>query len=177
MVIKLESREGFDFAVTIEPDDSCREPWKEEDGHGEVSEWRRQNYRGTYSKAPGELLLCEDHRSALFYDFAGACRKALAEGWNAPPYEVPGETPKQRAAKAARADFDRLRRYCAGDWCYTGVVVTCSRNGLELGRASLWGIESDSDSYLDECAAELAEEALDEAKEALASLCQCDKAA
>lgn len=175
MITNLESRDGFDFAVTIEPDYDSHEPWREEAGHGEVSEWRRQNYRGTYDKAPGELLLCEDHRSALFYDFAGACALALRGGWNAKPYDVPGETPKQRAAKAARADYERLRRYCAGDWCYVGVVVTASRDGVELGSASLWGLESDCDEdHLADCACELAEEALDEAKERLASLCQCD---
>lgn len=31
-----------------------------------------------------------------------------------------GETPKQRAAKAARADYERLRQYCTDLWIYVG---------------------------------------------------------
>ena len=67
-------------------------------------------------------------------------------------------------AKAALADYERLRRYCDGHWSYVGVIVTASRDGIELGHASLWGLESDAGDYLTDTANELADEALDEAK-------------
>ncbi|MBI1620074.1 hypothetical protein [Aquamicrobium zhengzhouense] len=62
------------------------------------------------------------------------------------------------AAAAARADFDRLRDWCRNEWTWCGVVVTAiDRDGEETGEtASLWGIESDADSYLWEVAEELA---------------------
>lgn len=64
-------------------------------------------------------------------------------------------TARQYAAGAAMADYDRLRAWCAGDWQYVGVIVTCSATGES---ESLWGIESDSDDYLEEVAKELAEQ-------------------
>lgn len=78
------------------------------------------------------------------------------------------------AAAAARSDFDRLRGWCNDSWHYVGVVVTCSRNGVELGSASLWGIESDARDYLQEVAHDLRDEALEEARATLANLCECD---
>lgn len=83
-------------------------------------------------------------------------------------------TPRQYAAAAAREDFERLRRFCTGDWGYCGVVVTVSRAGVELATASLWGIEDDATDYLDEVSEELANEALDEAKATLVELCDCE---
>lgn len=83
-------------------------------------------------------------------------------------------TARQYAAMAARQDFKRLRDWCNGDWHYCGVVVTASRNGIKLGNASLWGIESDCGDYLETVAQELAEEALAEAREILTDLCDCD---
>lgn len=150
-------RDGFTLRARIEHDEHTGAPWEEHDGHGPVSDWTRRD------KLPGELILCDDGRQKRFYDFAEACRIALRDGWNAAPYDVPEETPRQRAAKAARADYDRLRGWCEDQWNWCGVVVTASRAGVELGTASLWGIESDAGSYLVETANELAVEALAEA--------------
>lgn len=84
-------------------------------------------------------------------------------------------TPKAYAALAARQDYERLRKFLDGQWGYVGVVVTASREDVELGHASLWGIETDSDpSYFVEVAEELAEEAIEQAREMLAKLCDCD---
>lgn len=74
------------------------------------------------------------------------------------------------AANAARADYEYLRAWCNDDWHYVGVIVTASRNGIELGEASLWGIESSDSSYLLETANELADEALTDARAAIAAL-------
>jgi hypothetical protein len=72
-------------------------------------------------------------------------------------------TARQYAAAAATADFERLRGWCNDEWSYVGVIVTASRNGIELGSASLWRIESDDGEYLLETANELADEAISDA--------------
>lgn len=148
------------FRVTVEHDADHAEPWIEEDGHGPVSDWRRQNYAGRYDKAPGEILLHEDSRQARFYDFQTACRQALAEAWDAQPYNTGHETPRQQAAKAARADFESLRRWCAGEWSYVGVIVTLLDEDDEETEisASIWGISSEDDEHLTATAQELADE-------------------
>lgn len=150
-------RDGFTLRARIEHDSDTGAPWEEHDGHGPVSDWTRRD------KLPGELLLCYDGRQKRFYDFAEACRIARRDGWNAAPYQVEGETPRQRAARAALADFEHLRGWCNDSWNWCGVVVTAERAGVELGRASLWGIESDAGAYLVEVANELAAEAVAEA--------------
>lgn len=172
-VYETIERDGFTLAAEIVPDDSNPAPWKEEDGHGPVSDWRRANYTGRFDKAPGERMLCRDGDSAMFYDFAAAVRMARAEGWDAPPYDE--GTPGQRAVRAAEADFGRMQDWCNDQWCYVGVVVTASRNDVELGSASLWGIESDAGEYLVIIANELADEAIEEARAKLATLCQCEQ--
>ena len=143
---------GLAFKVEYERDDSMLAPWKEEDGHGPVSDWERRD------KKPGELVLCEDGRSKRFYDFAEACRIARRDGWDTKPYNTGNETPRQQAAKAARADFERMRAWCNAEWDYVGVIVKLlDDDGEETGEEdSIWGIESDDDKYLGEAARELA---------------------
>ena len=91
-------------------------------------------------------------------------------------------TPRQYAAGAAEADFQRLRAWCANDWCYVGVMlidVTTVEDfdprfdgdrladDVAYGRreapvvASLWGIESDDWRYIDEVANELIDEVME----------------
>jgi len=143
--------------ATIQQDFHAESPWDASDGHGAVSDWTKR------AKQPGELVLADHRGYKRFYDFAGACRTALADGWNAAPYEIPGETPRQRAARAARADFEFLRGWCNDEWHYCGVIVSIARDGEELASASLWGIESNAGDYLADTAEELAAEAMAEA--------------
>ena len=146
--------DGAQFAVTIEQDCDCGNPWEEEDGHGPVSDWTRR------SKLPGELVLGQDGAYKRFYDFAEACRIARRDGWDCAPY---GQGSKRnRASRAAMSDLNRLRRFYEGDWCYVGLTVRLLDNdGDDLGiYSSLYGIESDAGDYLDEVARELAEELL-----------------
>lgn len=164
---------GFTFTATLHADDDADAPWDREDGHGTVSDW------STRSKAPGELVLCSDGRSRRFYDFAEACATALRDGWGAPvdpdtyaAKDFPAQTARARAARAAWADFDRLRKWCAGHWNYVGVAVTVTRDvdgeAIDLTGAydfALWGIESDAGAYLAEVATDLAREALDAARD------------
>lgn len=42
-------------------------------------------------------------------------------------------------------DLKRLLAFYWGNWCYLGIVVTVEHEGIELGSASIWGVESDSD--------------------------------
>jgi hypothetical protein len=148
---------GRAYRADILRDEYMGAPWQEHDGHGEVSDWT------TRDKRPGELVLSTDGHHKRFYDFAGAVKTAKAEGWNAAPYFPPGkETKGQRAAKAARADYEHLRRWCADLWFWAGVVVKpiceCCGTPDESRAASVWGIESESMDYLREVARELADE-------------------
>lgn len=54
------------------------------------------------------------------------------------------------AAKAAFADFERLKAWCCNDWEYVGIVVEMlDDEGEPTGESgSLWGIESDSYSHI-----------------------------
>jgi hypothetical protein len=143
--------EGVDYIAEVHHDSDTGAPWEECDGHGPVSDWT------TRAKRPGEMILNSDRDSHRYYDFAAAVRIARAESWNAPPYDVPGETKGQRAVKAVMADYARLRAWCDDGWHYVGVVVrradSCSCCGAS---ESCWGIESDSPEYLREVAEELA---------------------
>lgn len=80
------------------------------------------------------------------------------------------ETPRQRASRAALSDFKALRAWCNDEWFWCGIVVTVTHteSGLELASDSLWGIDANypgsDNSHLTECAMELAETALQEAR-------------
>lgn len=152
---QIFEHDGHKFRFRTERDDSMGAPWEEHDGHGIVSDWT------TRAKAPGEMVLCSGRHRKRYYDFAATVRIARRDGWNAKPYDVPGETRRQRAAKAAMADFERLRAWCNDEWEWCGVVVELlDDSGDPMGETdSLWGIESDAGAYFDdvahECAAEL----------------------
>ena len=167
--------DGFTLTATIYHDDSHCAPWEAEDGHGPVSDWRSVGYRGHPAKSPGERPLCADRGSARFYDFAEACRIALREGWGTLDGRRENETDRAYAARAAEEDFKRLRRWCTDEWYYVGIAVTVERADVRLtGRYdhAVWGIESDCGSYLNEVAADLAEEAMSAAREKLAELAE-----
>lgn len=138
--------DGMSFAVYLGRDDFMREPWREYDCYGPVSEWTSRD------KRPGELILNEDHGSKRFYDFAEACRIARREGWGG----FQG-TPRQIAALAARADFERLRAWCNDEWYYAVLQVRLlDEFGDVIAESSyLGGVESDGWQF---CAEELARE-------------------
>ncbi len=133
---------GYTATIDTEQDSGLGMPWKEHDGHGPVSEWTRRD------PAPGERVLCEDRGNRLLYDFAGAVALAKNDGWDTPPYGT--GTKDDRAVRAANADFEHLRKWCAGDWGWIGVIVTVSRDGAEVGSDSLWGIESCGEYWREE---------------------------
>jgi hypothetical protein len=67
-------------------------------------------------------------------------------------------------------DPEDVTRWKNDEWFYVGVVLSVSRNGVELSdhAASLWGIDCNfsdtSNAYLSEVAQELEAEALDTAR-------------
>jgi hypothetical protein len=152
----------------IEPDCDVTPPWERDCGHGPVSDWVRR------AKLAGELELCRDRWNARYYDIAAATLIARRDGWDAPG-APDRETPRQKAARAARHDFDVLRQWCADLWCYVGVVLSVQHvpSGVMLDNhaASLWGIEwnypGSDNSYAWSCADEMVSEALQVGKAVL----------
>ena len=125
------------FAVEIHEDSDHGAPWVEYDGHGPVTGWLSRN------KRPDELVLNTDRGQKRFYNFKEACTIALRDGWGCKDLDGT-ETPRQKAAKSAMADFEHLRAWCNNDWSYVGVEVTLldsEGNKTEVSE-SLWGIES-----------------------------------
>jgi len=156
--------DGFKVTARIEYDHDMGEPWKEHDGHGVVSEWT------TRAKRPGERVLNQDRGSYRYYDFAATVRLARRDDWDAPPYGT--GTAKQRAERAAEADYRRMKAWCDNEWHWCGVVLSVSRAGICLDdhAASLWGIESDAGDYFEEVFDELIDDALDVARAKVAAL-------
>jgi hypothetical protein len=151
---KIVTRDGTDYQVMIVRDDDCDPPWEREDGHGPVTAWT------TREPDRGEVVLARGRSHVRYYNLLEARRIALRDGWDSKPYGEPAN-PRHRATKAARSDYELLRRWCDDQWWYVGVVVTrrCTCCGGFTGpSASLWGIESDAGDYLDEVAGELIDE-------------------
>ena len=140
------------FSVRFEDDNDSGAPWANEDGHGPVSGWERRNKRAN------EMVLNQDRGSYRFYDYAEACKIALRDGWDSYPLNDGSQSKRQQAAKAALADFENLRAWCANEWRYVGVIVTLlDDNGEETNVSeSLWGVE-DKDDYHHIAAKELAD--------------------
>ena len=141
------------FSVKFEHDQDAGAPWENSEGHGTVTGWVSRD------KLPGELVLNTDRNSKRFYDFAEACKIALRDGWDAAPHNDGTESKRQQAAKAARADFEYLRQWCANQWEYVGVIVTLLDDEGEETEVSdsLWSVES-RDDYAETVARELADE-------------------
>ena len=140
---------GLKFRIEYERDNDMGAPWKEYGGHRPVSGWENRN------KKPSELVLNEDGRSKRFYDFQEAVKIALRDGWDAKPYNTGNETKRQQAAKAARADFEHLRAWCADEWHWCGVIVKLLDDDGE--DEACGGYASDDEEYLASEARNMAE--------------------
>lgn len=128
------------FAVETHDDQDHGAPWDECDGHGPVTGWLSRN------KRPDELVLNSDRGQKRFYNFKEACAIALRDGWGCDALDGT-ETKRQKAAKAAMADFEYLRSWCNNDWSYVGIEVTLldsEGNKTEVSD-SLWGVEGTED--------------------------------
>jgi hypothetical protein len=147
--VKTITVQGLEFKVRHQDDDDIN-PWENCDGHGSVRTiYTRGGLRYCDQKKPGERVLHRDGCDVWLYDWAGACKKARTEGWNAKPYDAPN-----RIERAVQSDFDYLQRFLRGDWRYIGITVTAP-DGQET---SLWGVETSDDKYVEEIEHELANE-------------------
>ena len=139
----ITHEDGTQYRVEIVKDTDEYPPWENEDGHGPV-----RYLHNRAEKTPGERPLPYNY----FYDLRAAIKIALANGWDTAPYHAafPGETKRQQAARAVEADYQRLRGYLNDDWRYVGVIVTeLHPDGSAGDDASLWGIESDAEDYIE----------------------------
>ena len=153
----ISSAKGNKFKIELAYDYIGDKPWEWCDGHGEVSEWT------TRDKKPGEVVLCIDGRSRLYYDMQGAVKLARREGWDTEPYNT--GTKGEQARRAAQSDFENLRAWCDGKWWYAILrVVMLDDEGEELaGYDEYLGSVEDGYSkkfagYVMECAQELAQQ-------------------
>lgn len=105
-------KQGFDLAVTIEPDPHNEAPWDNSDGHGPVTDWT------TSSKSPGQLVLVSDGGSKRFYNWHEACALALRDEWGVSPYslmiDASTRNPGMYQATAHHFDSDNA---ITSDWC------------------------------------------------------------
>ena len=145
--------------VSCHYDPDMRPPWKEHDGHGSVSDWKRKD-----DKLPGERLLSGDGGSYRFYDWQGAIETAKRDGWGI------GVDAKNALAKkkgkdvheltrgeiveaAVQADFDYLAGWANDRWHWIGYTTEFSRDDGDTwqdGSASCWGF--DDEKYMIESA-------------------------
>lgn len=61
-----------------------------------------------------------------------------------------------KALEYREQDYNRIERFCRGDWTMLGIVAIARLGDMVCGSASLWGIESDNDEYINEIALEMA---------------------
>lgn len=140
---------GHTITVNWYPHEDHGAPWEECDGHGPVREMR------TGDKKSGEKILY----NYFLYDWQAAMALAKKDGWGLSAEDlqklardkgkpVGSLTKGEITAEAVRHDFEYLRRWCNGDWQYTGFVVTITDpDGREVAGYdgdSCWGIELES---------------------------------
>ena len=157
---------GLTFKVETEHDSDMRAPWDENEGYGPVSEWRHDR-----RKRAGERVLSQGRGSYRFYDMAEAMKIAKRDGWGlsdekrAKLATKMGRAPTRAEviAESVEQDFDYLRRWGNDDWWWMGVVVTLldTEGNETLQQESLWGLDSDSEDYAEECAQDLAQRIAD----------------
>jgi hypothetical protein len=160
---------GRSFGVRYPYDEDAEPPWEQGDGHGKVSEWVRGSCGERPHKAPGEWIIASDHTAHRVYDAQEALKRARAEEWSTGKAEdtYPQVSKKEQAARAVKADFEWMRRWCADQWHYIGVVVMLldeedDETPTEY-EESVWSVEGDTDTpegraYIKSIVEELADE-------------------
>lgn len=141
--------DGLTFKVEFSADEFQEMPWDNCDGHGPVRQSNARHGSGETDKRPGERPLndagCNEYQ--FYYDWQAAMKIAKRDGWNTKPYDAPN-----KAERAVQADFDYLRRFMSGDWCYLTVGVTC----IETGETEYIGMVESEGDFTSECAREIA---------------------
>lgn len=123
------------------------------------------SYMGTYSVTPDTNAIIRHHAATT------ECRY-----WN-PTISLDEDFQNLHQLGYSKADawikaleyreqaYNRCERFCRGFWTMVGIVATAKFGNMVCGESSLWGIESDSQDYIDEIALDMATEAAAEADE------------
>ena len=155
---------GREFSIELIPDDDNGAPWENSDGNCEVTR-APHNYGTEYgpSKQPGEFVFHRGDCRQWSYcvNLPDCLATARADKWGIDDKtrakfvrdNSRAPTVREVALLAVLANIEYLRGWCADDWQYVGVVVSC-----EGETAALWGVESFGDYIRDEVAPELADE-------------------
>lgn len=161
---------GKQFRAFVEYDPDASAPWDREDGHVPVSDWVRRD------KRPSEVIINSDRGAYRFVCLREAHALARAQGWSLACADMQAlcdklnrePTKLEVISRAVQLDIERMRAWCADDWCYVGVCVSLlGANGQPVGdkyAAACWGIESDCDDYIKEVARDMAWDALSAAR-------------
>lgn len=144
---------GYKVEIHVEQDTYHGPPWKENDGHGPVSEWRRKE-----SKTLGERVLCQDRGSCRFYDWQEAMKIARKDGWGLGDERKAALTKKlgrppthgEVLEAAVQFDFDYLHGWCNDEWHWVGYTTRIKApDGTRTDGDSCWGFD-DEDYMLKE---------------------------
>ena len=158
------SYKGHTIRISVHADEDMREPWKEHDDHGIVSNWERRD------KQPGEMILCQDRGLKRFYDFAATMKLAIRDSWGLSPENIAkletmlGRKPTKGdiCHASVMADFEHLRAWCNGDWSWLGYTTEIETpDGDTIDGDSCWGYDD---------AKYMLSEALDNAKRTVQDL-------
>lgn len=130
--------DGEQFTVTYYYDPDAGAPWDNSDGHGPVRCALKEEKRA------GEWVMGPTGSRDIWYLYDSTVAQAIAlrDGWGHGD-DVPGESPRQKAARAVRADFEYLRGWCTDEWHYIGIEVRHTATGET---SALWCIDG-SGSY------------------------------
>jgi hypothetical protein len=152
--------DGLQFQYFTDQSDETDAPWVREDGHGDVRVVHNVRYMEQLQKRPGERVMYHDRYTYWLYDFAGAMKKAKADGWgtsNATSDMLPGKVREL----AVTEDMQRLSNYLAGEWYYVDVAVKLldiHGRPVEGYDDSMGSIESFATDYIEEEAHRMAED-------------------
>jgi hypothetical protein len=139
---------GQQFRVNFEDEYYPEYPWDNDDGCGIVRRSNKPHRDGQSDKKPGERPLNQagSNEYQFYFDWQAAMKKAKADGWNTEPYDAPNKT-----LRAVEQNFDYLRGFINGDWCYLSVTVTMVDefgNDMDEYSDSLGMVESFRDYHI-----------------------------
>lgn len=177
-------RDGRRFVETWTHDSDYGPPHVENDGHGVVEELEWLSLPELIEEAElrasdgedawfvrvielrsmRELALSRtNNRCDTYYNWIASYHKAEQEGWGmGPDWKAanPNATREDELRAAVDADYDYLRGWYNGDWCYMLLTVTELGENGDVADISLGGIESlqsdeELQEYVDDLIAEL----------------------
>lgn len=146
--MKTIEHKGYTAKIAIHQDEDSGPPWKQDDGHGVISEWT------TRDKRAGERVLNSSGNSKQFYDFAASVDLAKRDGWGlseAHKAELANKlgrqpTRKEIIAAAVESDYKFVRGWCDNEWCYQGYTTEIETpDGETFDGDSCWGYEGTAD--------------------------------